>query len=148
MCVAEIQAYWALYNCFSVCFREPDCFYKLSARITDVATVCMAYRLIYLRLCNSLTVSSLTKLTIKLLPKNIDNIHLMCSYIYSDIRERAVGQYTYCPNHIQGDMNIVLILVSFMVYSGSARHFDPPMQQALSKIQHAILHNHKITILH
>ena len=28
-------------------------------------------------------------------------------------------------------MNIVLVLVSFMVYSGSARHFDPPTQWAI-----------------
>ena len=32
------------------------------------------------------------------------------------------------PNHILGNMNIALTLVSFTTYSGSTRHFDPPMQ--------------------
>ena len=72
--------------------------------------------------------------------KNIENTHLMCLYmhwhssghsLYGKAQgARAAGQYSYCPNHILGNMNIALVLVSFMAYSGSARHlyFDPPMQ--------------------
>jgi hypothetical protein len=41
---------------------------------------------------------------------------------------RAAGQYSYCPNHILGDMNISLALVNFMVYIGIAEHFDPSTQ--------------------
>ena len=41
---------------------------------------------------------------------------------------RVTGQYSYCPNHILGNMNIALVLVSFTAYSGSAQHFDPPTQ--------------------
>ena len=88
----------------------------------------------------SCSVRPLTKLAIKVvnIAKNIHNTHLICSYIHrycfvhsfygTTHGARAAGQYSYCPNHILGDMSIALALVSFTAYSKSARHFDPPTQ--------------------
>ena len=84
-------------------------------------------------------VSPLTKLTIKSLatkPKasmtsiykcvRKHTITLLGHSLYGKAHgARAAGQYSYCPNHILGDMNIALVLVSFTAYSGSAWHFDP-----------------------
>ena len=39
-----------------------------------------------------------------------------------------LGQYEYCHNHILGNMSIVLVLVAFTVYNGSAWYFDTPTQ--------------------
>ena len=82
--------------------------------------------------------SPLINLAIKMLvntAKNINNTHLMYSYVHSYCLKhsfngkahgtRVPGQYLHGPNHILGNTNITLTLVSFMVY---AWHFDPPMQ--------------------
>jgi hypothetical protein len=53
-------------------------------------------------------------------------------------QECMAGQYSYCPNHILGDMNIALALVSFIAYRGSARHFDPPTQSVGFKYVYSI----------
>ena len=101
----------------------------------------MACTRVFVAAVASCSVSPLTKLAIKSVVKTVKNIHithLMCSYIHRYCfghgfyvkahGARAAGQYSYCPNHILGDMSIVLALVSFTAYSGSARHFDPPTQ--------------------
>ena len=82
----------------------------------------------------SWSVSPLKKLTIKSLVNTAHNTNLMCSHIHrhhfghsfygKDHGARAAGQYSYCPNHILGDMSIALALVNFTAYSGSAQHFD------------------------
>ena len=82
--------------------------------------------------------SPLTNPAIKMLvniAKIIDNTHLMYSYIHSYCLEhgfydKAHGTRVagHRPNHILGNKNIALALVSFMVYSGSGRHFDRSMQ--------------------
>ena len=90
------------------------------------------------RAVSSRTVSPLTKLAIKSLvntAKNIDNIHLnvflhTVTLLWTGKAHgaRVAGQYSYCPNHILGDMNNALVLVSFTAHSRSVRHLDPPTQ--------------------
>ena len=87
-------------------------------------------------------VRPLTNPAIKMLvntAKIIDNTHLMYSYIHSYCLEhsfygKAHGTRVsgHRPNHILGNINIALTLVSLVVYSGSAWHFDPPTQKALN----------------
>ena len=38
----------------------------------------------------------------------------------------------YCPTYILGNINIALHVTAYRGFSGSARHFDPPTQQALN----------------
>ena len=84
----------------------------------------------------SRTVSPITRLAIKSLVNAAKNIkehpskcvrtYMLWTYCVGKAHgARAAGQYSYCPNHILGDMNNALVLISFTAYSGSAWHFDP-----------------------
>ena len=100
-----------------------------SELLTNIATlICVA-----VRHCQSTSDSVASPHTQKndWMAKSFLNKEAMSLYVricidivcMQNIGTRAAGQYSYCPNHILGDIDIALRMTAYTGFSGSARHF-------------------------